>query len=618
MRLLSAGLIYVAVSTVAALLLGENAGGLNWSISFVSLIIGVTGAIAVFFLMPPPSEGSLVAAEDDARLAKYRSIWLCLVGFVFAIFAFRSFCWLFYFEGGNIDIQSPFNLGDLGLHLTYIKTFANGVSLWPDSPIYVFSKLRYPVGIDLFNGILTNLGFDLRPQLAATGLLASLATFYALYRWGGTFTVAGFLFNGGIACYAFVQTHQFLDYQGTSHVSWKSIPLTMFVTQRGLLYAIPAGLLLLRQWRIKYGSDSDQEKQLLPVWAEYIFYATMPLFHIHTFIALSIVLLVLFLTRPPSRSPLFKLVAAAVLPAVIFVCLTTDKMHAGSILDWHLGWTQNNGDFKMPFFRIWFFNFCVFLLFALALIGIVARQESKDRLARPSFAPPPGHHSSGLIGSIIRRARSFELSIDAAYLAAAVLIFLLALCVKTAPWEWDNIKLLIWAYFITLPILWNRMLIRWPFSARVGACLILFFSGFVSLIGGLAAGRPGYHFANRSEIDFVAAAVRRLPLEARFAGFPTYNHSLLLNGRKMVCGYGGHLWTQGINSTEVGNKLHDLMLGQGDWKKTAGELEARYLFWGSLEKTNYGNSSRPWEKQLPLVAQGSWGSIYDFGPSTKR
>ena len=58
MRLLSAGLIYVAVSTVAALLLGENAGGLNWSISFVSLIIGATGAIAAFFLMPPSPERS--------------------------------------------------------------------------------------------------------------------------------------------------------------------------------------------------------------------------------------------------------------------------------------------------------------------------------------------------------------------------------------------------------------------------------------------------------------------------------------------------------------------------------------------------------------------------------
>src|SRR5207237_8101448 len=57
------------------------------------------------------------------------------------------------------------------------------------------------------------------------------------------------------------------------------------------------------------------------------------------------------ISRPPSRSPLLKLVAAAVLPALIFVWLTTDRMHAGSILAWHLGWTQNIGEFRMPFFR---------------------------------------------------------------------------------------------------------------------------------------------------------------------------------------------------------------------------------------------------------------------------
>ena len=386
----------------------------------------------------------------------------------------------------------------------------------------------------------------------------------------------------------------------------------MFVTQRGLLYAIPAGLLLLWQWRSKYGPE--RPRQLLPVWAEYILYATMPLFHIHTFIALSIVLLVLFLTRPASRSPLFKLVAAAVLPAVIFVWLTTDRMHAGSILQWHFGWTQNIGDLKMPFFWFWVFNFGVFLPLAIALVGIVAQQEAKERPGRQSSAPQLKQTGLRSIGQIMR---PFELSIDAAYLAAAVLIFLLTISVKTAPWEWDNIKLLIWAYFITLPILWNRMLVRWPVQTRAGACLILFFSGFVSLIGGLGAGRPGYQFANRSEMDFVAAAVRRLPLEARFAGFPTYNHPLLLNGRKMVCGYGGHLWTQGINSTDVESKLHNLMLGQGDWKKIARELQTRYLFWGNLEKINYAESTRPWEKQLPLVAQGGWGSIYDFGADNR-
>ena len=591
MRLLSAGLIYVAISTVAAVLLAEVAGRLNPGVSFFSLMAGATAALATFFLMSPPPARTPVSSTTADPLLKYRSVWLCLVGFVFAMFAVRSFCWLLFFASDNINIQSPFNLGDLGLHITYIKTFANGVAMWPESPIYVYSQLRYPAGIDLFNGLLTNLGFDLRHQLIATGLLASLATFYALYRWGGTFTVAGFLFNGGIAGYQLLDTHKFLDYQGTSHVAWKSIPLTMFVTQRGLLYAIPAGLLLLWQWRSKYGSE--EQKQLLPVWAEYILYATMPLFHVHTFIALSIVLLVLFLTRPASRLPLLKLVGAAVLPAVFFVWLTTDHMRAGSILDWHFGWTQTVGDFKMEFFLFWLFNFGAFLPLAIALVWIVAHQEGD----RP-------------------RSGKLELSIDAAYLAAAILIFLLSLCVKTAPWEWDNIKLLIWAYFITLPILWERLLRRWPASARAGVCIIMFFSGFVSLIGGLAVNKGGYELANRSEVDFVAAAVRRLPVEARFAGFPTYNHPLLLNGRKMVCGYGGHLWTQGINSTDVENKLRNLMLGQGDWKKAARELQVRYLFWGNLEKANYAASTRPWEKQLPLVAQGGWGSIYDFGSET--
>src|SRR5207237_8988116 len=252
------------------------------------------------------------------------------------------------------------------------------------------------------------------------------------------------------------------------------------------------------------------------------------------------------------------------------------------------------GELKMPFFSFLVFNFGVFLPLAIALTWIVARQESSDFSSRQSSAPELKQPGLGLLDSVLGRARKFELSIDAAYLAAAVLIFLLTISVKTAPWEWDNIKLLIWAYFITLPILWNRMLVRSSLQARACVCLLLFFSGFVSLIGGLAAGRPGYQFASRAEIDFVAAAVRRLPIEARFAGFPTYNHPLLLSGRKMVCGYPGHLWTQGITDyATVENQLKNLMLGQGDWKKSAHELRMRYLFWGTLEKANYATSTRP-------------------------
>ena len=73
----------------------------------------------------------------------------------------RSFCFLLWVDGANLKIQSPNNLGDLSLHLTYIKYFANGVPLWPDNPIYVFSKLRYPAGMDLFNALLLLVHIDL-------------------------------------------------------------------------------------------------------------------------------------------------------------------------------------------------------------------------------------------------------------------------------------------------------------------------------------------------------------------------------------------------------------------------------------------------------------------------
>ena len=171
----------------------------------------------------------------------------------FAVFALRCFCWLLYIDGAELRIQSPNNLGDLALHITHIRYFANGVPLWPANPIYTFSQhLRYPAGADLFNALLSCVGVDLIRGLVWVGLLASVATFYAFYRWGGAFAVAGFLFNGGIAGFQVLNNLKVLDYQGDKSIAWKSVPLTMFVTQRGLLYAIPAGLLLLWSWRQRF------------------------------------------------------------------------------------------------------------------------------------------------------------------------------------------------------------------------------------------------------------------------------------------------------------------------------------------------------------------------------
>ena len=618
MKWLSAGLAFVNASTVYGLVLGMIGHGLNKTTAVCAVFVGSVVAIFAYrHTQAPP--GPTTAATDEANaitrsFRRYQSIWLWLMVGFFAIFAVRSFCWLLFLDGNEIKVQSPNNLGDLSLHLTYIKNFASRVPLWPDNPIYVFSHTRYPAGTDLFNGLLTLLDLDVTRGLVWTGLLASAATCYALYRWAGSFGIAAFLFNGGlVSLLPFAHNLSFQDYQGHNTIAWKSIPLALFVTQRGWLYALPVGLLLLYHWREKYllsdqgtavseppvvaEKDGDLEiaaplkRPVLPFWLELAFYATMPLFHLHTFIALSVVLACLFVFGNwNTRKQSVFLVGAALVPAAFLVWLITDNFHASSVMHWNPGWVNRAGsDMAMPFPFFWLMNFGGWVPLIIFFLGITAWELWNVRSA-PDLKIPSG----------------------IAFVAGAIGIFLLGYLVKMAPWEWDNIKIIVWAYFIILPFLWKDLIAHWPMVLRAAVCVALFASGFITLFGGLTANKVGFGLADRAELDVVAIAVRKLPPEARFAAFPTYNHPLLLQGRKVVLGYPGHLWTQGFDYGPYFDKLRTLMEGAADWKETAHFFQARYLFWGREEKMNYPLSKRPWEHSSKLIASGSWGAIYDL------
>ena len=249
MKWVTAGVMFVNLSVVCGLLLGLAGRGLTTASAALALVCGAAFAVAAFLgnrdsavgrrcanssaaeQPPKSSEAEVTQNAIPNALMRYRRVWFWAVAVCFAAFAVRSFCWLLYIDSSELKIQSPNNLGDLSLHLTLIKNFANGVAIWPDSPIFVFSKLRYPAGIDLFNSLLSLVHIDLLIGLVWVGLLSSLAIFYGFYRWGGTFAVAGFLFNGGIAGFQFLKTFKFLDYQGTAAdiahkpIAWKSIAL---------------------------------------------------------------------------------------------------------------------------------------------------------------------------------------------------------------------------------------------------------------------------------------------------------------------------------------------------------------------------------------------------------
>src|SRR5437773_5704848 len=128
---------------------------------------------------------------------------------------------------------------------------------------------------------------------------------------------------------------------------------------------------------------------------------------------------------------------------------------------------------------------------------------------------------------------------------------------------------------------------RWGLAGGAPMCIALVGSGFVTLLGGLTAGHPGFGLVERARLDYAGAALRPLPVEARSATYPTYNHPVLLQGRKVVLGYPGHLWTEGFDYGETNDQLTALMNGAANWREAAKALSVRNVLWGQDERTNY-------------------------------
>jgi hypothetical protein len=107
MKWLAGGLTFLNFATVCGLLLGMF-GGLGPVTAVLALILGVAFAVAAYLKTndPQPSQPA-----DESNPRRYRNLVTWVLAAIFAIFAVRSFCWLFYVDGSELKIQSPVNLG---------------------------------------------------------------------------------------------------------------------------------------------------------------------------------------------------------------------------------------------------------------------------------------------------------------------------------------------------------------------------------------------------------------------------------------------------------------------------------------------------------------------------
>jgi len=554
-------LLRLAVGVVAgaagaglvAALLAVALGALSPVISVISLGLGVFAGWRAARSVPAIEPEPMDRASAVALAA-------------FALVSLRQFLALCFEAHGLLQTLLPNNYGDLPLHWTYVSFFARGASFWPDNPIAAGDRLRYPFGVDLLSALFVQLGIGIPAGFRIMGLLGALLAGYCLFLWGRGFAVAGFLFSGGWAGLHFAASGWLTD--DPEALAWKNLFLALFVPQRGFLFALPAGLLLLWSWRRRWlRSESG-----LPSWTEGLLWGALPLFHLHTFLFVSLMVAVwaLFTRRVREALPVL---AWALLPAAWSVFEVTDRFRAASLVWWKPGWVIG----AQPPLLFLARNFGFWLPLALVALALaVGRGDREKRLA----------------------------------LLPGLLVFALLFFVMLAPWDWDNTKVMLWCYLLVLPAAFDLGLKPLSSALRALAIALLLLPGVVSIVRACLPPPFPLVIADAAELREVCAAVRPLSLATRVATAQTFNHPVALCGQPLVAGYEGHLWSHGIPREPLESQLAALMEGRPEWRETARELGADALFWGPREAQAFPSSTRAWEDSARELASGPWGRLY--------
>ena len=574
-------LLHAVFSTVIAFLLANIFGALTLWISIVSLLLGT--------LIGWRCAKSLIGNHADWKFRAFGVTDSGMIEIVLAIFvgyaALRHFMWLLFPMEHHLATLSLNNFGDLPLHINFTRALANGITFPPRNPIFASELLHYPYGVDLYSALLEQIGIRLQAHLLAVGLLGTAASIVFLRSYAGWVGIGAFFLSGGLSGWEVIGGARLRDF--SQNVDWKNLFLSVFITQRGVLFALPIGLLLIIATRRHFSGEAVLRRgQMIALG---IIWGFLPLFHLHAFVAVSLLMaascfevggwraVVSFLGCWMSR--------VAYLPAALLVLFSTRFLKSSSVLRLRWGWMAKSGEL-LHFLT---FNFGAWLFMPIFIAA--ALYLSKDRFAA---------------------AERKKLWIE---FAIYLLLFLVFFNLMLAPWEWDNIKLLIWPYLgfaRLLYILFDKREGSWLGSfERPLLAFAFFYSGFATVVWTLLS--PTGHAVPlyaTGELAKVEGALSGVSKNAVFASAQSHLHPLTYFGGIRVAGYEGHLWSHGIDHTDVVAKLDRIMHGDPESVALCRELGVTHIFWGPDEKSQYGDGDLPWMHVLQNVSRVPEYAIY--------
>lgn len=596
---------------------------LSW-IAFLSALafklngvsIGITAAILIagfVALLGKVPFKRFRASLDETRLDKLGIA--CYAGWTVLL------VWLFIrvvsFQPDGLHTAPLNNFGDLPFHFGVITSMAYGENLPPQSPIFAGMKFTYPYLIDFLTAFFIRCGADWRAAFFVENILLALALVCGIElmarritgnRLAGFVAPVIFLFNGGLGFINFFRqlSEFFADPEqaklGLVHfianlpnaytmnadlmlgaakipLRWGNVFTTLLIPQRSMLFGLPFVALIIMLWWMAVG-ERDGGGQGSPrrryLFAAGVLAGLLPMLHAHGFFSVAIAcvpMALLFFSI--DWLAFFVPMGLLAAPQALYLSGTQVKNELFKVkLFWEAG-DANPGLF-------WAANAGLFIL--LLLICLLA-----NRLAT------------------IRQAKF--------YLPFA-LWFIVPNVVKLAPWDWDNIKALVYwslASCVFVALLLALLLAhRWKALKLLGAALlvVLTLSGAIDVVRALSPVENVPLFG-RAELEVAELIRQRTPPRAVMLHAPIHNSVVALTGRQSVMGYPGHLWTHGIAYGQREAEVKAIFRGGTDSARPLVALGIDYVVIGPAERSGELTVAENFfAESFPLVIDHAGYKVY--------
>ncbi|MGI8467624.1 MAG: hypothetical protein ACR2N3_04150 [Pyrinomonadaceae bacterium] len=590
----------------------------------------------------------------------------------FSVVFYAAIIILFYFffsqamieKSGGIFTGSSHNTGDLPFHLGAIFSFTDGQNFPPENPSFAFAKFTYPFMTDLATAFFIKLGASVRGAIVWQDITLCFSLFVLFENFvfrltknrpAAKIAIVILMFSGGLGFIIFFRDYwndgrgfvEFLrhlpgDYTIRDEgVRWGNPLTTLLLTQRSFLLGMPITLIVLTYlWKIFSDTETQGQRDAekgkdVPIDTDTrglkeklaihhspfttifvgLLAGTLPLIHVHSLVVLFVVAAFLFAFRLDKWREWILFGAATTLIAVpeLAWAMTGSATHLTKFIAWNFGWDARGANV----FVFWAKNLGLFFPLLLAGIYFVfskrkdgenagktedEKQNAKDNSAEQSNNLP-----------LATRHSPFTTNNLLLFYIPFAFLFVISNSIKLAPWEWDNIKVLIYWFVASVPFvalvlaaLWKKNFICKFICA---ACLILLtLSGAID-VWRVASRQASIEIFNADAVKIAEQIKQKTAPHALFLNAPTYNSAVVLSGRRSFMRYSGHLASYGIDFEPRENEVERIYEGTALADSLLKENGIEYVIVSPEETANL-NVNEDFFKKFPVVAESGEYRVY--------